>query len=549
MFSPALGTLMRLRARGVLRRLRQSLQSVRGMAFALLALGMLVVWAMPAVMLPYLPREFQGFNLQHLNQIVPAMLLSACVVTILIGDDQPIRFHGAEIDFLFAAPFSRRELLRYKLCEEAGGALLAGAFYFIWLCPYVKLPLAALCGSFLAMWFVRLFQLAFLLMLQTLSTSAGQVFRFLAIGLMALAAGWLALEWRLYPPAADLSAWDAFQQASLGRVVLAPFSVYGRIMTAETYYPEMLGWSAAALAINFGLIFAILNLDAYYLEAALSGSRKFQQLLTRFRRGGALNVWATPFASAWRVPRFPHWNGIGSIAWRQLTSAARSLPTLLGVVGIGIFALVGPQLFFAQLTSRQGQLLAVAAGAAIVQLTILFIMLLRFDFRGDLDQMDWLKTLPLRPSAIVLGELATPVLIATVVQVLLLSGLAAMTPGIRTLLLLGAAFTLPLNVLLFGLENYLFLLYPAPVQAQSFNPGDIQRLGHQAVLFVGKMVALFACVLVTLLCGGAAFWLAGGSILAALGCAWLVLALQAAITIPLTARAFVQFDPSLDQPV
>jgi len=41
--------------------------------------------------------------------------------------------------------------------------------------------------------------------------------------------------------------------------------------------------------------------------------------------------------------------------------------------------------------------------------------MLLFDFRGDLEHLEQLKSLPLRPSAIVLGQLLTPTVLASIV--------------------------------------------------------------------------------------------------------------------------------------
>ncbi len=54
-------------------------------------------------------------------------------------------------------------------------------------------------------------------------------------------------------------------------------------------------------------------------------------------------------------------------------------------------------------------------------LTLLLTRMVAFDFRGDLDSMDWLKSLPLRPISITLGQLATPVLLLTAIQYIFLA--------------------------------------------------------------------------------------------------------------------------------
>lgn len=538
---PALWTLMKLRFRGVFRRIWRALFTLRGMAFLLLGLGVLFLWLLPLALIGLVPPEAR-MTVEALEDILPATLLAACVMTVILGDDKAIRFDPAEVDLLFAAPLRRRDLLTYKLITHVAGALVAGSFFCVWLLPHVRLPLAAYVGSFLSIWFIQLFQMAFVLGCQTVSARVyGRMRAYTFLG--AVAAG-AVLFWQVSTRPIDMAAWDAFRTSSTGQVLLMPFRIFGKTLTAQHVFPDLLMWGGAALCVNLLFIGLIVRLDAYYLEAALSSSQKFYALVQRARQGGLLTAWTTPFSTRWRLPALPRMGGVGPIAWRQLTAAARSLPTVLGIAALSLFALTVPRLLVEQ-QSKEAMLGAVAAGAAIIQLTILFTMLIRFDFRGDLDQMDQLKSLPLSPTGIVLGELATPVAISTLVQVLLLFGLALSLPDLRMLLLVTAAFTLPLNLLLFAVENLLFLLFPS--RSVAFNPGDIQGFGHQVVLFMVKMFALFGCITVSVV-AGVVVSMAARSVLAVVAVAWITLLLEAAAFLPLLSWAFRRFDPSMHQP-
>jgi hypothetical protein len=113
-------------------------------------------------------------------------------------------------------------------------------------------------------------------------------------------------------------------------------------------------------------------------------------------------------------------------------------------------------------------------------------------------------------------------------------------------LLAGAAFVPPFNFFLFGLENFLFLLFPMRIMAT--NPGDFQALGRNVLFMIAKFLGLG---IVVAFAGGAAllaYFVTGGSMFFTLFAAWLVLLICAAITVPLVAMAFTMFDVGRDIP-
>ena len=91
---------------------------------------------------------------------------------------------------------------------------------------------------------------------------------------------------------------------------------------------------------------------------------------------------------------------------------------------------------------------------------------LRFDFRRDLDRLATLKGLPITPAAAAIGQTLAPVLIATLFQ----SGVLAFAVAARSLpphqLFMAMLVMIPLNVLVFGLDNLIFLLYPYRMQQE-----------------------------------------------------------------------------------
>lgn len=542
--NPALYKLMRLRAGGMYRRLARSMKTVQGLAFVLMAFAVFLLWVAPLIVFPVLPANLRTIPFSTLTELIAPALFGACMLTILLGDDKTIRFQPAEVDFLFPAPFSRRDLLAYKLIESVFGAAVAGAFFFVWLIPHVPHPVAAYLGSFLALLFVQLFQMVFVLSSETLSHKLSGVDKRYIYGTLAVVFVLAAAQVYAILAAGDIwAAWQRFRGEPLGMVLFAPFEAFSRLILAKRLWPDIALWTAVTLAINAALILIVLRLDKAYLDAALHSSQRFAAMVERVQRGGLLAIWGVPLR--WRLPAPPRWGGVGPILWRQTTHAMRSLPTLLSMGAVVLFVLVAPQVFLQKIDTPLFEAMSVALMAAVFQLTLIFTMMLRFDFRGDLDQIDWLKTLPVSSLAVAVGQLIVPTLIATIVQASLLIGLSFCFERATQLLLVTSLFTLPVNLLLFALENLLFLLFPS--RSVAFNPGDLQGFGHQIVLFIVKMTILFSGLTAAFILGTLVYLLTESAEMGVLTI-WIVIMSGAIAIVPAVAWAFRRFDPSLDRP-
>ena len=107
-------------------------------------------------------------------------------------------------------------------------------------------------------------------------------------------------------------------------------------------------------------------------------------------------------------------------------------------------------------------------------------MQLPWAFRGDIDHIDSLKTLPVAPLALATGELAGGVMVLAAIQLVLLGrparhgGESADRPGPPRHSLV------PFDVLMLGMSNLLFLIYP--VRDRAVDLGRLSALRpHDAV--------------------------------------------------------------------
>ncbi len=184
--------------------------------------------------------------------------------------------------------------------------------------------------------------------------------------------------------------------------------------------------------------------------------------------------------------------------------------------------------------------------AMTMYLTLLFTMQLPWAFRGDVDHIDFLKTLPIHPMILTVGELAGGVLLLTLVQLVLFVLFTAASPAGAPITLVTAAFLPPFNLMLLSLTNLMFLIYP--VRAPVAGTFDFQVMGKWMFFFFLQMMVLLLLLVIPTALGGLAYLVSGYS-LAAFGITtWLMLAAELPPLVMLVAWAFQRFDPSTETP-
>ena len=193
--------------------------------------------------------------------------------------------------------------------------------------------------------------------------------------------------------------------------------------------------------------------------------------------------------------------------------------------------------------NEQVTLLTLLAGGAFM--TTFLTTLAPFDFRGDVDQMALLKTLPAPAWRLALGQVLTPVLIFTLIHWTALAAVQWRFGRMDSLLLAAAAFAPLYNFVLVSVENLLFLLFPTRVMVTT--PGDFQAMGRNVLSQLGKILGVGGAALVAVLAGCVGFFLGGRNVYAA-AAAWTATALFAAILVPLMGMAFQLYDVGRDAP-
>ena len=540
--NPALLKLIYLQGRGMLRRMTRGAGTARRIVFFVVGAMLFIMWLLSGVANSFMRRSDPA----RVRAVTPLAILGVCILTaITSAGDKAIAFTGGEVDQLFPGPFSRRELLAYKILKSLFAAMLTGLILSIALLRHAQWWVACFVGVFLSLLFVQFFSIAVVLAGQTIGMAAYSRVRKAVIVLVIAGVVIFARLWigNGSGGAAAESALMAARSSSIGQIIFAPFEPFGNAITANSAGALAVA-SFYALILIAAMVALVVLLDANYLEAAMVASQRRYEKIQRIRSGSFLSGVGVGKSTRWRVPMLPWASGAGPIAWRQLTSALRSSRGLLLLMLI--IAISAAPILLSGSREHREKLVAPAVGIA-VWLTFFASSMLNFDFRGDLDQIDVLKALPIGSVAISLGQLITPTLVMASLHIAVIGAIALAIPHRWPIWAAAAVIAVPFNLLLFCTENLVFLLFPSRPAAAS--PGDLQILGRKFIFLLIKAAILTACCVIALGFSVLVWVLTGKSIPAAATTLLLLLLLECAGLVPFIAWAFRRFDPATDTPV
>lgn len=496
---PALWRLLRFQAVGKVRKLRANFTSPRRQILSFLALLLAVVWlgnAVASMMLreAYEPAAFERWMSRSL-------LLYFCWHLIHVAYSRPdaaLEWSPSEQTFLCGGPFSRRELLTYRLLGIFSATLpKAGLVTFV-LWPDLPRIWTGFWGLLLGLVFLEYLRL----MLQTFACGIsargysalrmavfGGVIAIMGHGLLH-AVSLMQLDGRNHW--AFLSEWfgaiAALNDSWFGQLAEAPFRVFANVIMAP-------GISTALWANLGGTLLLVITAAHCSIRWDALFYNKIQEIeiLASSEEGAGRMAKST---SGW--PRIFRLGGVGTIVWRQLHYSRQHWGSLS--VGLGVSALLA---CLPLLVPGDGlaTYLTVFCGVVFYSF-VLLPAALKLDFRRDFDHLALLKSLPVRPLAVVIGQLSTPVLFTWAFQISLLI-LAAVVCGVPGDVVMNCMlFLLPVSICFTALDNLIFLLYPHRLHQEG-----LEVFLRSTLTFTGKGLLLVAAVF------GVVGWLQGARII------------------------------------
>src|SRR4029079_1701913 len=146
---PALLWLLRRRQWAFWRRTIAGLKTPRGALLLAATATFFAMIVLPQFIAPllglYSPqvaesnRQFAAAAQPAIRTLMPLFLLAFVMLFVGGYGESAIYFSPADVDFLFPGPFSRRDLLLYKLAQSLRSALFAGTFFAIMAARYAPL--------------------------------------------------------------------------------------------------------------------------------------------------------------------------------------------------------------------------------------------------------------------------------------------------------------------------------------------------------------------------------------------------------------------------
>jgi ABC-2 type transport system permease protein len=474
------------------------------------------------------------------------------------GYESGLAFSEAEIQFLFPAPLTRRQLVHYKLARTMLFALVSALVVSLGLGRRIA-PGAALfpLGAWLGMATLSLHLVAASLTRMSLLDHGvrGPARRALSLALpLALASSIVAGVYRV--PDAWPSRYAEVAPYAAHLLATPPLSWAGMLLAPAVHVALAPTWAelgrwlpVAALVLGLHYRWA-LSTDAAFEQASIAAAERRGKRLVGLRRGrlGVRENARPPFAlSARGSPAF-------AIYWKNLTAAMRLLtvrmtlfillPTLTG----GIAAA------FAGAAVNRG-LCAILCAALALSMGFFGVQIYRIDFRLDLVNIDLLRSYPLRGVDLALAEVLAPFTVLTLGQWIMLLAAAVVAPPDfvealgRLPLLATAMVALPaLTLSALIVQNAAALLFPGWVESGSGPPRGIEAIGQRLLTLVGTLLVVTLALIPAAILGGLTGVLLHGPLgQAALPASALagavVVAAEAGAAFFGLGRAFERFDP------
>jgi len=471
---------------------------------------------------------------------------------------EPFEWTPAECELLQGAPLRRYDLVMYRLLTIAMATAAKAACFTLVMLPDLRVWPAGFAGIFLALLLVDLVRMMIEIVVYGMTRREFIIFRigtFTAAGFVLGVAVWSSLplvighQHSALPPTLDagmqiLNELIALRHTLPGMIAEAPFDLYARLILMPHW-----SWPAAGqLVLAQGLVVAAAAAALWLDRQSLRRRAIAERAVFRQRRADDIPRSAPRRASSPIRYIPPRMRGAGTLAWRQALGAFH-YRTSLGM------AMVVPAFLscLTLLTPQRGtfMLIQLVAGLAFYSF-LLLPTAFKFDFRRDVARLAVLKALPISPTAVTWGQLAVPVLLCTLFQLAVLLIALAIRPYPLSLLPAAIAVLVPTNILIFSLENLIFLLYP-------------YRLGQEGLgvffrsilTFTAKGLLFAAGLAVTLAWAWASRFAMNRPLVSHLSWAgplafvsglWLIVTLTAlGITAVLTG-VYRRFDPSQDTP-
>ena len=457
-----------------------------------------------------------------------AALITATSFTLLAGywwlvggDRGALAFSPAEVQFLFTAPVTRRELIQFKLLR-AQLLILANIVLWTLLLGRGRGPEEMVWLRPLSLWVMfstlQLHRLGATLTLESAAEHgrAGWWRRLLPLVVVLAVAGALVMGIaNAWPTTGVRTPGDLI--AALGAGLRAPPAAHAlapvRLVSAPLFASSPAAWLHAiwpAALLMLAHVAWVLRSDHAFEESAVAASQQRAKRIAARRTGTVAARGDEASARRWRVPLRPTGEPAVAFLWKNAIAAARGdrflrqavlFTTFMAALAVGAWMIPG------QLAEFAAGLLAAWGGLLVIGGPLW----VRFDLRRDLTKLELLRTYPVDANRLVAAQIASSALLLTILQfALLVTAFVALlgNPDVtlgrtdRLALFTAAALGLPaLNGLSASIHNAAALLFPAWVNLGSERPAGVEAMGQIYLTMFASFLVLLVLLLLPALAG------------------------------------------------
>ena len=511
--------LLRLKLRGTLRKQFRRLRTPSGALFGLLGLGLMVFW-IGSLALGW--RSGMSGRIEDELRIPAARAIYFCLGLVTLAsalNHRGLYVPKDEIERLFSAPVTRRDIVRYRLVVNLGRALLGALILGLAARGSARVPAFGFIGAFVTVATLPVLGQALSILAgdaenrvlgrlpkKTLRTAA-----FLAgLGVWAVVFSAFVGDGEISELLANLGVdggVGSLFEHPVARWLTWPLHPWAA-MTMAPDLPTFAGWMAFCVAFWFALFAGTARLSVDFRELSLATSADVANRIRRARLGGlgASAGRASTRTAGWQVPWLFGRGPYGAIAWRKLLAVVRKARgTVLTSLAVVVFVTVLAS------SIGSGDIQEALTGGIMIALfgTVYLSGLLRFDYRDELDQMQVIKAWPVSPTRAFVAMLMPQVFLISAVVVVAQCTRFSISGG-PPMLLFGLIGLQPLLTFTFAaLDNMVFLYSPV-----RYVPGQDSALHHSGRMVVSLIIKGVVLMFVVALVAGAVYLTSFGAELA-----------------------------------
>jgi ABC-2 type transport system permease protein len=431
----------------------------------------------------------------------------------LPGQSGGLEFTEAEIQFLFSAPLTRRQLLLYKIFRMQPQILISST-----ITSFLMFRQSRFIGVWLSFMAISVYFTTVALGRARLKLAhIGFLTRLVVTLALASAFAWLFYTTAMRTSAEGRAALrQGLQRGGLRSVATGldqPFQdpvIHGILslprLFANAVLPKslpMLAMSSAALLALAFLFFEIgARLNVSFEEASITASQKKAAMVERMqgrRRGSwvAFKRMPAPF----RLPRRS--SPELAILWKNLVATMR-----ISIVWVIFLALIFGVIMLEALSTHNRGLLAgvgLMALCASGVFPLLGSALFTQDLRLDLPRMEILKTYPISGERLVAAEIAAPLAMVTLLELFLLAG-TSIVLGFSVpdklkffaspqFVVVAMLYTIPVCAAQLLIRNAAAVFFPAWVIRSKEEMKGFMVFGQRIVMLIGNLFILALALL------------------------------------------------------